>query len=188
MEGATAHAARPMRRVMIIGSGGAGKSTLAARMGARTGLPVVHLDAEHWKPGWVETPEAEWARVVDALVARDSWVIDGNYGGTLDQRFAAADTVIFLDMPRAACLWGVIKRRVRFRGRTRPDVGRGCPERLTWEFIRWIWTYRATRRPGILKRLESLAREKRVVRLTTRAEVEAFVTELAPATRAGHSS
>lgn len=95
-----------MERVAIIGPGGAGKSTLARQLGAITGVPVIHLDREHWKPGWVETPAAEWEERVRELAAAERWIIDGNYGGTLDVRLDRADTVVFLDFGRFRCLRG----------------------------------------------------------------------------------
>src|SRR4051812_11836598 len=98
-----------MRRVVVIGSGGAGKSTLARRIGERLGLPVIHLDAEHWQSGWIEPSKEEWARRVSELVKADAWVIDGNYGGTMDSRLAACDTAIFLDLPRSLCVVRVVR-------------------------------------------------------------------------------
>ena len=94
-----------MRRILLIGAGGSGKSVLAARIAAQSGLPLIHLDALFWKPGWVETPRDEWKRIVEELIQRDAWVMDGNYGGTLDLRLAACDTVLFLDFPPIVCLW-----------------------------------------------------------------------------------
>jgi adenylate kinase family enzyme len=166
-----------MRRVLVIGSGGAGKSTLARRLGAATGLPVVHLDALHWKPGWTPTPPDEWRRVVGEAAAGDRWIMDGNYGGTMDVRLAACDTVVFLDLPRVTCLRRAVGRALRHRGgRTRPDMAPDCPERLSLEFLRWIWEYPRTRRPGVLAKLDRAAREgKRVVILRSDAEVERFV-------------
>jgi adenylate kinase family enzyme len=160
---------------MVIGSGGAGKSTLATRIGERTGLPVIHLDALYWRPGWVPTPADEWARTVARLAEGDAWVMDGNYGGTLDVRLRACDTVVFLDVPRLVCLWRVLGRRLRFHRRARPDVAAGCEEQLTWEFVRWIWTYPRRRRAGILERLHALGGEKRVEVLRSRADVERFL-------------
>jgi adenylate kinase family enzyme len=164
-----------VQRVLVIGSGGAGKSTLAVRLGERTGLPVVHLDRLYWRPGWVPTPRDEWPRTVAALLARDRWVMDGNYGGTLDQRLRACDTVVFLDLPRAVCAWRVVGRALRFRGRSRPDMGEGCPERVTYEFLRWIWHYPRRARPEVLRKLAALAADKTVVVLRSDAEVERFV-------------
>ena len=164
-----------MRRVLVIGSGGAGKSTFAQRLGARTGLPVVHLDARYWHAGWEPTPPDEWQDVVRELVARDAWVMDGNYGGTLDTRLAACDTVIFLDLPRLVCLWRVVRRWARHRGATRPDMAPGCDEQLSLEFLRWIWGYPTRQRPGILRRLSTLAAEQRAVVLRSTADVERFL-------------
>jgi adenylate kinase family enzyme len=165
-----------MRRVLVVGSGGAGQSTLAARVGERTGLPVVHRDALYWHPGWTPTAPEAWRAAVAALVAADAWVMDGNYGGTLDIRLRACDTVVFLDLPRLVCLARVIGRWARYRGRSRPDMAPGCPERLTWEFLRWVWEYPSRRRPALLQRLAACDRE--VVVLRSRRAVARFVATL----------
>jgi adenylate kinase family enzyme len=167
-----------MRRIAIVGPGGAGKSILARRLGERLGLPVVHLDAEHWRPGWVETPAEEWAEKVRALARGERWIIDGNYGGTMEIRFAAADTIVFLDFPRRICLWRVLRRQLRYRGRSRPDMTEGCPERISLPFVRWIWEYPRTRRPGVLARMRTAGAHARHVVLRSPREVEAFVASL----------
>jgi adenylate kinase family enzyme len=168
-----------MRRVLIVGSGGAGKSTLAARLAERLGLPLICLDALFWHAGWVETPKAEWVARVAEASARDAWVMDGNYGGTIDMRLARCDTVIFLDMPRLVCMAGVVSRWVKYRGRTRPDMAAGCQERLNWEFLTWVWTYPARRRGEILAKLDAVAHEKAIIVLRSRAAVRSFLDGLA---------
>lgn len=167
-----------MLRVLVIGCGGAGKSTLAERIGRYAGLPVIHLDTHYWNAGWRETPQEAWQAIVEDLVIRDAWVMDGNYGGTMECRLAAADTVIFLDLPRWLCFWHVLKRRIRYHGRTRPDMGVGCAERVEWEFVKWIWNYRKNRRPAILERLRELEGDKQVIILESRAAVEQFMMQL----------
>ena len=167
-----------MKRVLVIGSGGAGKSTFARRLGRRLGLPVIHLDRVYWHPGWVETPKDEWKRKVEELCAGDSWVMDGNYSGTLEIRLGACDAVIFLDLPRPLCMWRVLKRAVMYRDTPRPDMAAGCRENLQPKFLHWVWTYRKRRRPKILATLERVAGEKRVVRLSSSAEVERFLAEV----------
>jgi adenylate kinase family enzyme len=165
-----------MQRVLVIGSGGAGKSTFATALGQRLGIPVVHLDAQYWRSGWVATPSEQWHARVAELVAGDRWIMDGNYGGTLTQRLAACDTVIFLDLPRTTCLWRVVRRTFRYAGQSRPDMTPGCPERLTWAFAWWVWTYPTARRPRVLAQLAEVSRTARVVRLRSAREVAHFLS------------
>lgn len=170
--------ARKMRKVLVIGSGGSGKSTFAARLGKRTRLPVIHLDTLFWHAGWQETPREEWAALVEELLKGDEWIMDGNYGGTMERRLAACDTVVFLDLPRTLCLWRVVARSMRYRGRTRPDMPEGCNERLTWEFVRWVWDYPRARRPGVLKKLSELKGGQKVFHLRSTREVLRFLEAL----------
>ncbi len=136
-----------MRRVVIIGCSGAGKSTLARRLGERTGLPVVHLDREYWRPGWVEPARDDWRARVAGLAAGESWIIDGQYGGTLELRLARADTLIFLDLAMPVCLLRVLRRTLSGYGRTRAEMSPGCPERFDWPFLKYVWNYRRSHRP-----------------------------------------
>ena len=164
----------------MIGSGGAGKSVFSRALAARTGLPVVHLDREFWSPGWVAMDDEPWAARVRELADADDWIMDGNYGGTMEIRFARADTVIFLDLPRVLCILGAIWRSVRYRRAARPDMSAGNRERLDLAFLAWIWSYPRTRRPGILRRLEAVPSTTRVVRLTSRRAMREFLAAVRP--------
>jgi adenylate kinase family enzyme len=164
-----------MRRVLVLGCGGAGKSTFARRLGAATGLPVVHLDARYWRAGWVGTRVEDWRRIVTELIAEDAWILDGNYAGTLDLRVPACDTAIFLDAGRVTCLGRVIKRRIQFHGRARPDVPAGCEELLGGAFLRWIWRYPRRGRPVVLAHLAALRPDQRGVILDSTEAVEGFL-------------
>jgi adenylate kinase family enzyme len=167
-----------VERVLVIGSGGAGKTTLARTLAVATGLPLVHLDRLYWRAGWVATPEEEWRRVVERLVAGERWLIDGNYGGTMANRVAAADTVVFLDLPRSRCLARVVRRALVHRGRARDDMAAGCPERITRDFVRWIWTYPTTRRPKVLAMLEDFeSGGGRAVVLRSASDVRRFLAD-----------
>lgn len=166
-----------MKRIAVVGSGGAGKSTFARQLGQRLNLPVYHLDAFYWKPGWVESPQNEWEALNADLISRDAWVIDGNYGGTMESRFAAADSIVYLDFPRRTCLWRVLKRRLAFSGRTRPDMGKDCPEILSWDFVKWIWNFPAVTRPVVLERIDRLGKGKRVAILRTLTETQKFLDD-----------
>jgi adenylate kinase family enzyme len=171
-----AQARKHMKKVLVIGSGGAGKSTFARELGTLLDIDVIHLDALYWHPGWVETPRTEWRKVIEGLVRRDAWIIDGNYSNTLDFRLEACDTVIFLDMARFICLWRVLARAILYRGRVRPDMAEGCRERLDLEFICWVWGYKRRTRPQIIEILRQSAQSKQVIWLRSRAEVKRFLT------------
>ena len=164
-----------MQRVLVIGVGGAGKSTFAVHLGVRTGLPVIHLDHEYWQPGWIEPDEAAWSATIGRLLEQERWILDGNFGGSLERRLAACDTVVFLDLPRHVCLWRVLRRRLRHHGAARPDMAPGCNERLSLHFLWWIWTYRQRRRPGILRRLQRLRPDQTAFVLRSAAEVDRFL-------------
>ena len=168
-----------MRKVLVIGSAGAGKTVLAMKLGALTGLPVVHLDALHWQPGWVGMPSDAWREVVAEVVQRECWIMDGNYGGTMDVRLGASDTIVFLAFPRLLCLYRVFKRFVTHRGSTRPDLHPGCSEGFPdREFLSWIWTYPEEKMPGILEKLRSYDGEKEVFVLRTPRAVEDFLIKV----------
>lgn len=89
-----------MKKIMLIGSGVSGKSTLARQLGNILNIQVYHLDAIFWKPNWEGVSKEEQISIQTDLVKKDEWLIDGNYGGTLDIRMDAADTIIFLDINR----------------------------------------------------------------------------------------
>jgi adenylate kinase family enzyme len=167
-----------MKKVLVIGSGGSGKTTFSKQLAARTGLPLIHLDQLFWRPGWDPTPDAEWDLVIAELSARDAWIMDGNYGRTIALRMSAADTVIFLDLPRRLCTWRIVKRQIRYAGRSRPDSAPGCPERLTWEFVCWVWTYPSRRRPEMIERLDAVRSTKNVLILKSQREVDDFLASL----------
>jgi adenylate kinase family enzyme len=166
-----------MNRILVIGSGGAGKSTFARALGELLDLPVIHLDRLYWKAGWEKPSKAEWARIVDRETGKARWIMDGNYGGTLPQRLKRCDAVILLDIPRWTCLWRVAKRLVKYRGRHRPEMAPGCHERFDWEFIRWIWNYPEKSRPAKLALLSATSADQRVVILGSTGEVRRFLDE-----------
>jgi adenylate kinase family enzyme len=169
-------------RVVILGSAGAGKTTLAVNIAHRTGLPVVHLDPLFWRAGWAPAPQDEARHALAAAVAGPRWVLDGNFlpagDGVDDPRFARADTVVFLDVPRALCLWRVLSRLVADRRRCRPDLPEGCQEGFDFPLLRWIWRYPAADRPRVLRLLARLPEGVEVRRLRSGAEVRRFLGSL----------
>jgi adenylate kinase family enzyme len=126
-----------VRRVLIVGRGGAGKSTLARQLGEVTGLPVTELDTLFWQPGLTAADPARWAVWLGELVRRDAWILDGDlgpYDSALDVRFRAADTIIVLNFTFVRCAW-----RTVLRGRERAD------------YWRWVWSYRRQSLPRIMQ-------------------------------------
>ena len=164
-----------MRKILVIGSSGSGKSTVARKLGELLKIEVIHLDSHFWHPGWMETPKDEWTGVVERLLERDAWIMDGNYSGTLEKRILACDTIIFLDLPRRICLARVLKRVIAYRNQSRPDVAEGCPERLDWEFLKWVWGYPKRTRPGIIQLLEKNSESKGVIWLRSQTEIKLFL-------------
>jgi adenylate kinase family enzyme len=135
-----------MRRVSVVGSSGAGKTTLSRRLAGALGVPHVELDAIFHQPGWTELPDDEFRRRVAAEVAGDGWVVDGNYGAVKDLVWAAADTVVWLDRPRATVIRRLVLRSAR-RTVTRQELWNGNREPWSGLFRRdprenlvlWSW-------------------------------------------------
>jgi adenylate kinase family enzyme len=167
-----------MERVAVVGCSGAGKSTFARELGRRTDTPVIHLDRYYWHPGWVDTPRDDWRIVQRELVsARDRWIADGNYAGTLDERLVRADTVIVLALPRWRCLTRATWRIARHHGQA--IQAEGCPERFDLKFLQWIWSY-PTATGGRARLNAALGRypHLKVIELRSPAEVRDFLDEV----------
>ena len=163
-----------MQRVVIIGCGGAGKSTLARQLGEKLNLPVVHLDKLWWKPGWVESSREEFDAKLAEELAKPQWIMDGNFNRTINQRIARCDTLIYLDFNRVTCLMGVLKRVLTTYGTVRPDMPEGCPERFDWEFLKWVWNFNRNNREKTYGQLVKLPADK-VIILKNRREVRKFL-------------
>ncbi len=161
------------QRILLIGCGGSGKSTLARQLGQATGLPVVHLDQLFWRPGWQSVSKEEFDALLAAELAKDCWIIDGNFDRTIPMRLERCDTVIYLDLPRLTCLMGVIRRVITSYGRTRPDMGEGCPERFDLSFLKWVWNFNRDKRGKYLSLLEGCGKD--VFRIRSRRELPALI-------------
>ena len=167
-----------MERVIIIGCGGAGKSTLARKLGEKTGLPVVHLDQIWWEPGnWQHLEREEFDVRLLAELEKPRWILDGNFNRTLETRLKKCDTVIYLDYPRVVCLKNWIGRVIQNRGHARPDMAEGCKEWLDPEFAVWIWNFNKNNRARYYSLLNDL-QGKQVYILKSRREADAFLTSI----------
>lgn len=170
-----------MQRIMIIGQPGSGKSTLASALGGITGLPVHHIDRIHWQPGWQMRAQAERARLCHEVETGERWIFEGGFTQSWPHRLARADQLIWLDFPLSVRFFRVFRRSIRDYGTSRPDMQEGCPERISPEFYRWIWDTRHTMREKMRRLYDTAPRNKAKHRLTTRAEVEGFLAEVAQA-------
>lgn len=162
-----------MERVVVLGSSGAGKSTFARALSQRIGLPLVSIDALFWRPGWVEPPREEFHARMREEMARPSWIMDGNYmsHGMGPERVALADTIILFDLPTWVCVAGVLGRVAKSYGKVRPEMAPGCPERLDFPFLRFVWTFRAKQLP----KLEAAVAGRAVHRFRSRGEARSFL-------------
>jgi adenylate kinase family enzyme len=147
-----------MQRVAIVGTPGAGKSTLARELGARTGLPVIHLDQHHFLPDWQPRSDEDWAQVREELLAGDEWVIEGAFA--MDKAVGLADTVVFLDFARWRGYLGSFRRLAKaYLGRPAPDFAPGCEDKLDrdfWRLLKTIHRYPHAQRPEVMAELEQL--------------------------------
>ena len=167
-----------MKRILILGCCGSGKSTFARQLHSKTQIPIIHLDQEYWQPNWVETPKEKWNSIVKKLAQRDTWIMDGNYSSSLHLRIPRADTIIYLDKSTSTCLYRVGKRVITHYGKVRPDMVEGCPERFDLEFMHYVLTFNLRNRKKLLKKLEGLKNEKQVFIFQKEKEIIKFINEL----------
>lgn len=167
------------KRLLILGCGGSGKSTYSRKLSKATGLNLVHLDSCYWKPGWKHTPLPEWEETVRNMVSKESWIIDGSYYGTLDLRLQRADAVVFFDIPRMVCVWRVVKRRIQnLGGSNRLGMPEGCPERIYWKFIKWVWRYSVANKPQVVEKLTRFSEKGKVFVITNSKQAEELLQQM----------
>jgi adenylate kinase family enzyme len=152
-----------MKRVVILGPGASGKSTLAVRLGAITGLRVIEMDKVFWRPGLVATPRDQWVKIQQMLVAENGWIMDGDLGpyDAVEVRLRATDTIIFLDFSIVRCAW-----RAVWRSRERAD------------FWLWLLRYRRQSRPLLMKAFANHATNTSLHVLRNPAELRRFVEDV----------
>ena len=117
-----------MKRVLIIGNAGSGKTTFARKLAEKTGLPLVHLDKLYWNGNWHHVKREEFDTILQKELEKPVWIIDGNFNRTLPHRLQYCDTVFYFNVSTLTCLWGITKRVLQSYGKTRDDMGGNCPE------------------------------------------------------------
>jgi len=170
-----------MRRVVVIGTTGSGKSRLAERLAEQTGLRVIELDALFWGRDWQPAPVELFRHRVERETRQGYWIVVGNYGQVRDLVWRPADTLVWLDLPLALVMWRLL-RRTAYRAATRQELW-GTGNRETWgnaflsrqSILLWALKTHWRNRKKFSLECEFLAKEKRVVRLKSPREVERFV-------------
>ena len=160
-----------MKKIIIIGCPGSGKSLLSRALHQKTGIPLYHLDMMYWNADKTTVEKSVFRQRLAAVLEKDRWIIDGNYGSTMEMRLAACDTVIFLDYPSEVCLDGVRSRR----GKPRSDMPWVETEEDA-EFIGFIKSYKEQERPKVLALLEKYG-DKAIFVFKSREEADAFLSQ-----------
>ncbi len=137
--------------ILIVGCSGSGKTTLAEHLSQITGLRIIYMDHIYWKPSWDLRSQEEITALITKEIEHVGWICEGNNAQTFSLRVPKARMLIWLDLPRRTCLWRVIKRTLKYYGRTRTNSPQGCPERFDWDFFKLIWSYNKVSRPGLEK-------------------------------------
>lgn len=182
-----------MQRISVVGPSGSGKSRFGRALAERIDAPYVELDAIHHLADWTPIEHDDFVRQVGAIAQGEAWVIDGNYSVVVRDGpvWAAADTVVWLDVPRWLAMWQVTQRTVR-RATTGQELWNGNRERWSdvlsrdpdRSMIRWVWTTHGS----VRERYERLARDEalghlRFVRLRTRRDATRFMASVQPVSR-----
>lgn len=166
-------------RILIIGSAGSGKSTFSEKLGELLSLPVIHLDQYFWKPHWQKTSDSEWEAVLEKLLQQEKWILEGQFA-FLERRMQAADTVIFLKLPLWLCLWRILKRRILYHNKVRPDRPAGCSEKISGVLILGLLKARLKYYPQVATLFKTYGCSKTCLVLSSRKEVELLLTEYKP--------
>ena len=158
-----------MKKVIVIGCPGSGKSTVSRALHNKTGIPLYHLDMMYWNADKTTVEKSVFLERLSAVLEKDEWIIDGNYGSTMELRMAACDMVIFLDYPLDVCLDGIRERR----GKPRNDMPWIETEEDA-EFIEFIKNYNEQQKPKVLELLEKYS-DKNIIILESREQADAFL-------------
>lgn len=171
-----------VKRILVIGCCGTGKSVFSKKLGEKLNIEVFHLDKLFWKPGWVMREKEEFDDMVGNLILKDKWIIDGNYSGTLKIRASRADMIFFFDYPSYFCVYRVLKRsfKTKLGIEKRTDMAEGCDEKwFDGEFIKFVWNFRKKTVPKNHQTLKELNFKKdRMFLFRKKRDANAFIRNL----------
>ena len=158
-----------MKKIIVIGCPGSGKSTISRALHNKTGISLYHLDMMYWNADKTTVEKSIFLERLSAVLEKNEWIIDGNYGSTMELRMAECDTVIFLDYPLDVCLDGIRERR----GKPRSDMPWIETEEDA-EFIEFIKNYNEQQKPKVLELLKKYG-DKNIIIFKSREQADAFL-------------
>lgn len=161
-----------MKKIMVIGCPGSGKSTFSKALHRKTGIPLFHLDMMYWNSDRTTVDKSVFLQRLSNTIQKDEWIIDGNYSATIELRLEACDTVIFLDYPLEVCLNGIAERR----GKPRTDMP-WVEKEVDAEFIEFIKNYNSHNRPKVMKLLNQYS-HKNIYIFKTREDADHFLYQI----------
>lgn len=163
-----------MEKVLVIGCPGSGKSTFAKSLHNITGIPLYHLDMMYWNDDRTKVPKELFINELNRILNSDKWIIDGNYGSTMEQRIKECDTVFFLDYPVEVCVEGILSRRGKARS-DMPWIEKS--DEIDEEFLEWVKNYNVESRPVVIELLEKY-NDKQIIVFESRDEAKEFISKL----------
>lgn len=166
-----------MKKVLIIGSNGAGKSTFSYRLAKKASLPLFHIDQIYWHGSWQVTPREEFEAALLSIAQAEKWIMEGNNIRSLGQRLQYADTVFWFEFPPPLCIWNILKREWKYRGKARPDMPETCISQLNLPFLKYAWNFNRANKPRIQALLKDFPNVK-VIHFTNYQQLDTFLHNL----------
>ncbi len=156
-----------MKKILIVGCPGSGKSTFAEKLAKEIKVPLIHLDSIYWKPNWERPSKKEWIEILNKVLDKKSWIIDGNYVSTFELRAKKADTIYFFETPRWKCILRALKRFIKYKigSNTRKDLAENCHERIDLDFLKLIWNYNKGIKPTMEKVIKKIKFKGKLIRI-----------------------
>ena len=164
-------------RILVIGGNGSGKTTFSIALAEKLNLPLVHLDRLGWRGDWEMVPREEFDVLLAEELKKPQWIIDGSYSRTLPGRLKYCDAVIYFDFSTARCLYGVLSRIVKNRGKSRSDMGGNCPEKLDMTFLKNVTTFNQKNRRKYYRLIEE-AEVKEVIVFKNRRQAKRYLSKI----------
>lgn len=162
-----------MKKIIVIGCPGSGKSTFSRKLHGKIGIPLYHLDIMYWNEDKTIVEKSLFRQRLSEVIEKDEWIVDGNYGSTMEMRMAACDTVFFLDFSVDVCLDGIRERM----GKPRSD--------MPWvetaedpEFVEYIKNFNIQSKPRIAELLDKYKEERTVVIFKSREDADGYIDRM----------